>query len=166
MALFKTQDIDITGVADRFWSKVNRSLGPTACWIWCRRVDDNGYGHFSIQGKNRLAHRVAFALTFPEISMDDLDLDHRCLNHTCVNPAHLRPSTRKQNAENRPGSYCTSKTGIRGVSPNGAGWQARVRHNGKQFYLGTFRSIEEATAVVVAKRLELFSHNELDRCAS
>jgi hypothetical protein len=42
-------------------------------------------------------------------------------------------------------------------------WVARVGHDGRSFYLGAFESLEDAEAAVIAKRLELHTHNELDR---
>jgi len=73
--------------------------------------------------------------------------------------------TGKQNQENRCGSASTSKSGVRGVSWNAKRrtWAGFVRHNSATIYLGYFRTVAEAEAVVIAKRLELFTHNNLDR---
>ena len=46
----------------------------------------------------------------------------------------------------------------------GAGkWVARVRHNGRLYAAGRFDSITDAEQAVVAKRLELHTHNDLDQ---
>jgi hypothetical protein len=97
---------------------------------------------------------------------DGLDLDHRhtCPKH-CVNPAHLRPATRKQNKENLVGAYRNSKSGVRGVCWDRYGWRADIGHLGKTIYLGHFSTVEEATEVARLKRLELFTHNDVDRRA-
>jgi len=42
-------------------------------------------------------------------------------------------------------------------------WQGNVRHNGKLYYVGRFDTIAEAEAAVKRKRLELFTHNDIDR---
>jgi hypothetical protein len=38
-----------------------------------------------------------------------------------------------------------------------------VKHNGKSVYVGRFWTIEEAEAAVIAKRIELYTHNDADR---
>lgn len=73
---------------DRFWSKVQCGDG---CWLWTKSVGRKGYGEFSSGGKHggsRLAHRVAWELTFGPIP-DGLWVLHRCDNPPCVRPDHL-----------------------------------------------------------------------------
>lgn len=72
--------------------------------------------------------------------------------------------THKQNTENRAGAPANSTTGVRGVyfiSKNR--YEAKVRHNGKRIHVGRFDTLEEAEAAVIAKRNELYTHNDLDR---
>jgi hypothetical protein len=38
-----------------------------------------------------------------------------------------------------------------------------VKHDGKRIYLNRFDTTPEAEAAVIAKRNELFTHNDLDR---
>ena len=167
-------------VVGRFWSRVDKN-GPvspvdnTSCWLRTTSLDSHGYAQFYCEGRKILAHRFSYELINGPIPDGPdgrtLRLDHR---HTCpkncVRPEHLRPATAKQNAENRAGATRESKSGVRGVFPNTGknkgkknGWQAIVGHNGKKHYLGVFSSIEEAEAAVVAKRAELFTHNDSDR---
>src|SRR5689334_7900007 len=40
---------------DEFWSRVDRSGGPTACWPWMGPRTKDGYGRF----RGRYAHRIA-----------------------------------------------------------------------------------------------------------
>jgi hypothetical protein len=95
-----------------------------------------------------------------------VELDHR---HTCpkncVNPDHLRPVTHKQNHENRAGPQRNGHSGVRGVTWNkkNQAWQAQVKHHQKTHYAGIFDTVEEAEAAVIAKRNELFTHNDRDR---
>lgn len=83
--------------AERFWSKVDRSVGPDLCWIWSGGTGGNRgqlYGHVWWNGATRLAHRIAYELTRGAIP-EGLTLDHvkarGCTTSLCVNPAHLEP---------------------------------------------------------------------------
>ena len=145
---------------ERFWSHVKKSRG---CWKWQAR-SSSGYGMFSLNGKSRGAHRASFALANGPIP-DGLYVDHICHNTMCVRPSHLRLVTPKQNQENRLGASARNASGVRGVrwiESRGA-WRARVGHDGKTFHAGYHATIEEAEAAVIAKRNELFTHNDLDR---
>lgn len=150
---------------ERFWSKVAKQPGPDGCWLWTGCTDHKGYGKLNVGGHTRLAHRLAYAQL---VGPTALDLDHRTTcPKRCVNPAHLRPVTNKQNHENLTGAYCTSKSGVRGVSWHKAAgkWRGAVRHHQMQYHVGLYATIEEAERAVIAKRCLLFSHNDLDRAA-
>jgi hypothetical protein len=88
-----------------------------------------------------------------------------CHNRACINPDHLRTVDNKQNHENLSGAYSTSGTGVRGVSWDKTRglFRAAVVHNYKQVQVGRYKTLEEASEAVKAKRLELFTHNLLDR---
>lgn len=128
----------------------------------------SGYGRFWMDGRYVGAHRVSYALTNGTIS-DDMVIDHHptCPKH-CVNPAHLRTVTRSQNQENRCGAPRNSSSGVRGVVWNSARnkWRAQVQQHGHSYYAGYFDTIEKASEAVRLKRIELFTHNDLDRQAS
>ena len=148
-------------VAERFWSKVDKS---GECWIWTAALDkQTGYGRVLVDGRTGHAHRVAYELTVGPIPLGRY-IDHVCRVHSCVNPAHLRAVTNKQNSEHRAPSS-SNASGVRGVywhSPTKK-WVARVKHNGHVYYGGYFDAIAEAEEAVIAKRNELFTHNDLDR---
>jgi len=112
------------------------------------------------------AHRISYELANGPIP-DGMQVDHICLNPACVKPEHLRLATQKQNNEHRAGLPITNTSGVRGVSRGWRGkWRASVGHYGGRHYLGHFATMQEAEAAVIAKRLELFTHNDLDRKAS
>lgn len=150
-------------VEDRLWPKVDKS---GECWEWLASKCPRGYGRFTIQidgkPKKALAHRFVYELVKGAIPAGML-LDHLCRNASCVNPDHLRPVTQKQNQEHRSGATSRSRSGVLGVSPYKDKWRAAVQHDGRFFHVGEYRTIAEAECAVIAKRNELYTHNDQDR---
>lgn len=153
-------------IEKRFWKKVNKTDG---CWLWTACIVKNpsrkeGYGMFRAEEKNVFAHRYAYELLVGPIP-EGMQLDHRitCSKH-CVNPQHLRLATNKQNSENR-GALSSNTSGVAGVSwqKDHKRWRAQVKHHGKRIHVGYFANLTEAETAVIAKRNELFTHNDLDR---
>ena len=146
---------------DRFWSKVTKT---DDCWLWTGCTQSAGYGQLWLDGKVRLAHRVSYEMHCGAID-PSVEIDHKTTcPKNCVRPEHLRPATHKQNLENVDlAAHNTS--GTRGVSwyARDQKWKASVCHHGKQIHLGYFDTVEAAAAVVLAKRRELFTHNDIDR---
>jgi hypothetical protein len=148
---------------DLFWAKVEKADG---CWNWTAYTCPLGYGQFRSQGRSVKAHRFSFEMANGPI-IGKAEVDHTCHNRACVNPDHLRLTTRKQNCENRRGADSDSISGVRGVNWHSEGkWRAQVKHNQRNIYLGLYPTIAEAEAVVTAKRLELFTHNDADRAST
>lgn len=150
----------LVGFQRAFEERVDSKAGPSGCWLWTGGALPNGYGQFH----NQYPHRISYEFYVGPIP-ETLQLDHICHNRLCVNPAHLRPVTGKQNRENRQGAQSNSKTGVRGVMREGNRFLARVRHNGQDFRAGTYTTVGEAAEAARLKRLELFTHSDMDRQA-
>lgn len=88
--------MDLTGSDhQRFREKIDRS---GECHRWKAQTDSAGYGLFSVDGRKRLAHRVAYYIehgALPPV------VRHTCDNPACVNPEHLRGGTQQDNIRDR-----------------------------------------------------------------
>ena len=111
----------------------------------------NTRGYISIMVNNRLclAHRLAWIHvhgTWPLQCLDHIDGDTQ--------------NNRIVNMQNRRKSSNGSKSGFLGVSPVSLSttWQARIKVDGKERYLGCFPTAEEAHAAYLTAKRELHSH--------
>jgi hypothetical protein len=92
MRIAHLSDTDIA----RFWSKVDRSGGPDACWPWQAAINNKGYGRFRFPDREVLAHRLAWAIVNGEIP-GGLNALHSCDNSRCCNPGHIFLGTQLDN---------------------------------------------------------------------
>lgn len=79
----------------RFLDKVT-PIPESGCWLWGGATVKGGYGVFRNEGKNSMAHRLAYEHFKGDIPKG-LQLDHLCRVTCCVNPDHLEPVTAKEN---------------------------------------------------------------------
>lgn len=146
----------------RFWAKVEKT---ETCWNWTGTRTAEGYGQVLRGTNDRVyAHRYSYELSVAPL-WDDMQVDHRCHNRLCVNPEHLRAVTQKQNNENHNGPQVGTTSGVRGVAwrKSDGKWSVQVGHDRKRYYGGIFDSKEDAEAAAVALRLQLHTHNDVDR---
>ncbi len=83
----------------RFFAKVQ--LADSGCWLWTGSISAKGYGRFGLNGRNRLAHGVAWELFYGPIP-EGMTVDHichtrencmggnSCIHRRCVNPSHFQ----------------------------------------------------------------------------
>lgn len=136
----------------------------TNCWVWTRAVSKKGYGRIGYKGKLWFVHRLTWTKIKGKIPKN-MQIDHKCRNILCANPAHLRLVTNKQNLEHRGPAPKNSSTGIQGVywHTTKKKYCAQVRHWGRHYHAGYFDNLEDAERAVIAKRNELFTHNDWDK---
>lgn len=112
-----TQDevMHILDSQEKFWVKTMKC--ESGCIEWIAARDTGGYGVFSVCGKMKKAHRVAFVLAHREDVPTGLILDHICRNKACVNQEHLQAVTQRINVLR--GDAPPSKQVRRTVCPQG-----------------------------------------------
>lgn len=102
----------------------------------------HGYVVIGCDKKYYKAHRLAWFFTYgvwPEIDIDHINSvkhDNRLAN--------LRLATREQNCQNERKARSNNKTGLLGVHYKDGWYRARLHVNGKEKYLGQFKTSKEA----------------------
>jgi len=81
-------------VTERFWSKI--TIDNNGCWIFNTASGFYGYRCFSVNGKQKPAHRFSYEV-FKGGIPEKFVIDHLCKNVQCVNPDHLEAVTHKEN---------------------------------------------------------------------
>lgn len=94
------------------------------------------------------------------------EIDHINLDRLDNRRANLREATHCQNVRNT-GRRAHSRWPYKGVRHNGVSWTARIRHQGRELFLGAFSSAEDAARAydrAARARFGCFARtNELDR---
>lgn len=119
-------------------SRGGRKAGDVASY-----VDAEGRPVLTLDGHRDKASRFAWLYMTGDWPSEIVD-------HIDGNPANnrwdnLRAATQSQNQANA-GLRSDSTTGAKGVTAIGGKFMARIRHQGKRYYLGTFNTILEASA--------------------
>ena len=71
----------------------------TDCSLFAGCKTEKGYGRRAVNGKDELAHRVAYCedRNVPLESIKGLVVRHKCDTPACINPNHLEIGTQAQN---------------------------------------------------------------------
>ena len=96
-------------------------------------VDFYGYRRLKFQGRMYVAHRVCWYLHYGEWPINDID--HRDGNRTNNKIENLRDVSRRQNQSNRASHRAGKLVGAT-FHRHLKKWQATIRLNGEQKYLG------------------------------
>lgn len=106
------------------------------------RNDSSGHLQIFIEGRRHMAHRIAWLYVH---GYEPIVVDHINGVRDDNRISNLRPATDSQNAMNRKLQE-NNKSGYKGVSfhKQSSMWQASIKMNGKQKYLGLFETPELA----------------------
>jgi len=112
----------------------------------------HGYITISIDYTNYYAHRLAFLYMTGKFPKDQVDHIDGIKHHNKW--LNLRDANNSENQQNQKKAFKNNKsTGVLGVYSSGENFITKIGINGKQKYLGTFKTIEEAhSAYIEAKR--------------
>lgn len=121
------------------------------------RSKNKRYCTIGIFGKTYLAHRLAILMMTGEWPPIGTQVDHIDGNRQNNCWSNLRVVTRTVNLQNSVRSRSGSRSKLIGAHwcPTRNNWQARIRVNGKQIYLGSFKTAEQAHATYMNKKREL-----------
>jgi hypothetical protein len=125
-----------------FWKEPRENM---RAWVESGYLRPDGYRRVQIDGKKYFTHRLVFLYHHGHLPEFLDHIDGNPLNNRIEN---LRPATITQNQANRKAQK--SITGLKGVSPNHKRFKAQIKISGKQMYLGTFDTPEEAHAAYLA----------------
>lgn len=108
---------------------------------YCWKVNKDGYFVTKVKGKEIAMHRIIMKCP-PDKQVDHI---YQVKNGVCDNRKNnLRICTKEENLRNKT-VYKNSPLGISGVLKNKNGtFEARFSIKGKDIYLGTFKTLEEA----------------------
>lgn len=144
----------------------------SGCWLWTGWTHRQGYGCLRLDGKSKLAHRVAYAAAFGDFPQH-LDVCHKCDVTGCINPDHLFLGTHQDNMvdRTRKGKCNLSKLTQRqidkivkdprpshivarefGVTANAVTWQRR-KANGPSKRRGPVLTKEQIREIIADQRL-------------
>lgn len=143
-----------TGVFTRQFS-TGGQLAGTIAGNTCK----DGRVQLYVDGRNHKAHRLAWLWMMGEWPSGVVD--HKDGNPSNNRWNNLRDVTHSVNSQNRKGPTSHNSHGFLGVTRNHKRFMAHIKIEGKQTYLGTYDTPEEAHEVYMKHRRELLPGNTL-----
>ena len=124
-------------------------------------LKQNGYLNIYLNKKIYLAHRLAWLYVYGQLPK--LQIDHINGIKTDNRISNLRLSTASQNAQNQTKAKATNKTNLLGVrkKPNKNVFEASIKVNGKNVYIGCFKTAQLAHEAYINRKRELHEFNTL-----
>lgn len=133
---------------DFFWTHIYGRRGGVISGERAGWIDsDTGYRKISIDGKNHLAHRLAWLVMTGEWASSQID--HKNRNRADNRWSNLRLSTQAENNSNAVLIRSNNRSGYRGVSFSRTArrWWAQIKKDGIHHNLGYFdKKIDAARA--------------------
>lgn len=114
-----------------------------------------GYAHGYLRGSGDGNGKVMVLLHDLVMHAEGRKVDHRDRNKRDCQKRNLRFATDSQNQGNRKVRH-DSRSGLKGVTPHGRNWRARIMRGGKRLQLGTFASQREAALAYDSAARETF----------
>lgn len=130
-------------------------------------VAANGYISVGVDGCKLLGHRLAWLMHYGDDAppWPQSQIDHINRNKADNRIANLRIVSPSGNKQNRVDGHANNRLGTLGVKRNGkSGFMAQITINGKCYYLGTYRTKDEAQARYLNAKAE--HHTEAPTFAS
>lgn len=121
-------------------------------------VDKNGYVQMTYKKISIRGHRLAWYL-YTGKDPGELHIDHINGNRADNRISNLRLVTNKQNTLNKGDQ--PNKTGVKGVYKNSSGFYAQISLDGKNYHLGSCKTIEEANILRMQAVID-FYHKKLE----
>ena len=125
-----------TGHFIRIKCKIRTLIGKVA-----GNLHPNGYVYIEINEKPYRAHRLAWLYTHGRWPAEHIDHINGIKNDNRI--ANLREATRSQNMKNSK-LQKSNTSGLKGAYKREYGYVSTIRHEGREVYLGFFKTAEEA----------------------
>jgi len=145
-----------------YWKKTNAycvKVGDKAGCVNTNTQTGKQYIQVGFKRKYYSIHRLIWVWHGNSLEPNQ-DIDHIDGNSLNNRIENLRPTSHKQNSENRKGANKNSKTGIKGVHKHKETrkWKAHICHNGKDIHLGYYVNKDDAIAARIAAEKEYYTH--------